>query len=278
MSVSRLQRALIITAFLAALAALPISALATTTPPPDAGLYTSYALGTDYQTVTWTVCGTTQTTEGCYGSGTLGPFGHAAALIESSPVVDFATGTVVRYIYVADNASVSVSGDLDVTLYVYKKVDVVSSSSDAITVTLVKPVLVHGLRGGAGTSTYMAGNENYIYVATNIYPWAVRVQRTNLTHQVQTAQATPQADVTAITSDYYGNVTVTFGGPPNGTAGSLQFDINGNSLGTPTTNVYMLNTSAALQTSSLPTTDAFPAARMQIRPRQAPAAVQPTGN
>ena len=106
MSTIPLQRVLLAATLAMAIAALPTSALATT-PPPDAGLYTSYSVASGYQTVTWTVCGTTQTTEGCYGSGTLGPFGHAAALIESSPVVDVATGTVTRYIYVADNESVS---------------------------------------------------------------------------------------------------------------------------------------------------------------------------
>jgi len=270
----RPRRALLAAALMMVLAALPMSTLATT-PPPDAGLYTSYSIGSGYQNVTWTVCGTTQMTEGCYGSGTLGPFGHAGALIESSPVVDVATGTVTRYIYIVDNAAKSEGND--VVLNVYKKVDVVTSSTDTVTVSLVKAVPLAALRGGLNTSTYMAANENYIYVATNDYTWAVRIQRTNLTHQVQTAGVSPPASVSAITSDFYGNVTVTFGGTTtNGTAGSLQFDINGNSIGTSTSNEYMLNTSAALQTSSLPTTDALPAARMQIRPRQTPAAVQST--
>jgi len=274
MSAIRLLRALRTSATLIAFAAFPLGAQAAASPPPNAGLYTSYSIGSDYQNVTWTVCGTTQTTEGCYGTGTLGPFAHAAALIESSPVVDVATGTVTRYIYLADNQARPPYNDF-VYLYVYKKVDVVTSSTDTVTVSFVKFVSMR-LLGGSGTTVFMAGNENYIYVGTSVYPFAVRIQRTNLSHLVQTAQVSPEADVTAITSDFYGNVTVTFGGATNHTAGSLQFDINGNSLGTPTTNVYMLNTSAALQTSSLPTTDAFPAARMQIRPRQAPAAVQST--
>jgi len=155
----------------------------------------------------------------------------------------------------------------------------VTSSTDTVTVSLVKAAKLNALRAGPTAQAYMAANENYVYVGTNQDPFAVQVQRTNLTHQVQTARTSPQAQVSAITSDFYGNVTVTYGGVPNGTAGSVQFDINGNSLGTPTTNVYMLNTSAALQTSSLPTTDSLSAARMQIRPRTTPAAAQsPTGN
>jgi len=270
MSTIRLQRALFATTFVMAVAAVPTNALATT-PAPDAGLYTSYALGSDYQTAIWTVCGTIQTTEGCFGSGTLGPFAHAGALIESKPVVDFATGTVIRYIYVVDNAA---APGTDVKLYVYKKVDVVTSSTDTVTVTLVKAVPLPELTGGSTALAYMAANVNYVYVGTNVSTWAVRVQRTNLTHIVETTGVSPAAAVSAITSDYYGNMTVTFGGAPGGTAGSLQFDINGNSLGTLSSNDYMLNTSAALQTDSLPTTDTFAAARMHIWPRRAPAAAE----
>jgi len=188
MSTIRLQHALMARAFIIALAALPMSTLATT-PPPDAGLYTSYSIGSGYTNVTWTVCGTTQTTEGCYGSGTLGPFGHAGAMIESSPVVDFATGTVIRYIYIVDNAATP-RYNTEVVLNVYKKVDVVTSSTDTVTVSLVKAVKL-GIVGGAGTSAYMAANANYIYVGTSAFPFAVRIQRTNLSHLVNTAQATP---------------------------------------------------------------------------------------
>src|SRR5579871_3580934 len=104
------------------------------TAPPDETLYTSYFFSSNFQDATWIVCGSTQQSEGCYGSGQLGPFGKIGALMESNALVS--GSTVTRAIYVVD-CNTSTGG---VELFVYKKTDVVSASSDTITVTLVKNI------------------------------------------------------------------------------------------------------------------------------------------
>ena len=69
------------------------AALSAQTPaaPPDSGLYTSYYFFAGYQNVSWVVCGSTQETEGCYDSGSIGPFGNAGAVIEGNPSVNATT-------------------------------------------------------------------------------------------------------------------------------------------------------------------------------------------
>lgn len=88
-------------------------------PPPDATLYTSYFFGSGYQDLTWVVCGSTPETKGCYGSGSLGPFGRVSALMEGNPTTDAATNTVSRIIYVVDVGSGS--DGTAVVLHAYKK-------------------------------------------------------------------------------------------------------------------------------------------------------------
>jgi hypothetical protein len=69
---------------------------------PDAGLYTGYYLSSDYTGVTFIVCGSVPGSDGCYGFGTLGPFGHVGAMVEGNGKI---VGSVVNHdIYVVDVA------------------------------------------------------------------------------------------------------------------------------------------------------------------------------
>lgn len=81
-----------------------LATIAAATPPPDAGLFNGYVLSNGYRSVTLFVCGSVPGTEGCYGSGELGPFGHVGAMVESGA---HTVGNVVTHnIYVVDVAVV----------------------------------------------------------------------------------------------------------------------------------------------------------------------------
>jgi hypothetical protein len=82
----------------------------------DSTLFTTYTANTKYTGLNWLVCGSTQATSGCYGSGSLGPFGRVGAMIEGNPAQNLLKGTVTRYIYMLDVAY-GVNGD-GVALYV----------------------------------------------------------------------------------------------------------------------------------------------------------------
>jgi hypothetical protein len=84
--------------------------------PIDATLFTSYFFDSTRTTPTWIVCGSTQNTSGCYGAGTLGPFGKVGAMLEGYPRTNVSTSTVTRAIYVLDVAA-GASQD-EVNLYV----------------------------------------------------------------------------------------------------------------------------------------------------------------
>src|SRR5436305_14200307 len=51
----------------------------------DATLYTRYSTDIAHTTVNWNVCGSLPGSSGCYGSGSLGPFGRVGALMEGEP-------------------------------------------------------------------------------------------------------------------------------------------------------------------------------------------------
>jgi len=104
-------------------AALPLhgeNGVGAASPPPDAGLYTTYELGSS-NTVIWGVCGSVFGGDGCVRGGSLGPFGKVGAMMETSAFFDMSTDTVTRWIYVVDIGSGSAHNG--VRLYVYKKTD-----------------------------------------------------------------------------------------------------------------------------------------------------------
>ncbi len=103
---------------LAFAAVVPLSAQDSISPKTavDSTLFTTYS--GNLTSVNWVVCGSTAETEGCYASGSLGPFVGVGAMLESNPSVK---GDVVkREIYVVDSGSAD-----SVKLYVYKKTDTV---------------------------------------------------------------------------------------------------------------------------------------------------------
>ena len=174
---------------------------------PDATLFTTYSVSTDHKNVTWVVCGSTQNTEGCYDSGSLGPFGYIGAMMESAATVNRTTNTVTRFIYVLDIASGSnLKG---VQLNVYKRTDSVTPNFDTTTVTPFK-TLPLSIIGGNTAHASMAANNNFLFVGTNRSPAAVEINK----HTFTTSSIpgfSPPINVAAITANQYGYVTVTFG-------------------------------------------------------------------
>jgi hypothetical protein len=213
----------------------------------DSTLFTTYSMNIPAGTLDWVVCGSTQTTYGCYGSGSMGPFGKVGAIIEGNPTQNLTKHTVTRYIYVVDVAYGS--GGTGAELYVYQKVDTVTSSDDTVTVTLSKTVSLP-LTGGTDTVASMAANQKFLFIGTNQDQLAVQIQKSNLAVTQYSGVSGP-ITVTAITADTYGYVTTTWGTSQSGQAfyvvgpnGQAESDGGGAS--------FMLNTLQAAVPSTLP--------------------------
>lgn len=198
--------------------AAPRTKMAGAASPPDSTLYTQYSFWNSYRSMAWVVCGSTEGSEGCYGSGNLGPFAHVGAAMEGNETVN--GNTVTRNIYVVDDAAGSGNG---VTLYVYQKTDTVSSSYDSTTANLVNTVALP-LTGGSNTKTYLAGDNGFLYIGTNQNPYAVQVQESNLTDK-KVASSPSGGNVSSITADKYGYVAIT----STDNSGGSSFDVYGDS-------------------------------------------------
>jgi hypothetical protein len=230
-------------------------------PAPDTDLYTTYSFyGPEY--ISWVVCGSTSQSEGCYDSGNLGPFGHSGAIIESSEAVS--GNTVTRNVYVVDDAS---GGGTGVTLYVYQKTDVVTSSFDTTTITLTNTVPLP-LAGGANVVTYMAANSGYLFIGTNLSQEAVRVQKTGLS-TASIGGFSPSLNVSSITANKYGYVTVNFGSAGN-PGGFYAFGPNGSAVEDGGGNDNVVDTTNAISIANLAANGGSEnsASRMQIRSKK----------
>lgn len=202
--------------------ALACFATSTQGSPIDSTLFTTYTLGSNNTSVYWLVCGSTTESDGCYGDGTMGPFGKVGALLEGSPSYDDTTSTVTRAIYVVDVASGKNSADVD--LYVYKKTDVISSTNDNVSV-LLKDTITLPLKGGINALTFMAANSDYVFIGTNRTAYAVLVAKKGFAI-TQTPGFSPPLNVSAITADPYGFVTVTSGSFVTGATGFYTYPPN----------------------------------------------------
>jgi hypothetical protein len=174
----------------------------------DAGLYTKYNMDVAHTTVNWNVCGTLPGSSGCYGSGSLGPFGRVGALMEGEPKTNRSTQTVTRAIYILDIASgTDQSG---VTLYVYTKVDTITTDSDTITVTLSQTISLPLVGGINPHSEQMAANKQFLFIGTDETPQAVQINKRTFSI-TQLGGFTPPINVFGIFGDEYGYVTLSFG-------------------------------------------------------------------
>lgn len=194
---SRNPRLLSAAALISFAMALPVQAQKTST-PPDSTLYTTYS-GTP-TSVSWSTCGSTEESEGCYGSGKLGPFAGVGAILEGNPSVK--GDVVTRAIYIVDSGDAS-----NVQLYAYKKTDTVTSSNDSVEVTLAKTVSLP-LTGGTHSRAFMAANAKYLFIGTDLSTQGVRVAKNNLA-VTQLGGFSPPMNITSITVDEYGYVAVT---------------------------------------------------------------------
>jgi hypothetical protein len=214
--------------------------------PVDGTLFTSYGISTDHTTVSWVVCGSTKDTEGCYDSGHLGPFGSVGALLESAPLTGSPANTVAREIYVLDVAGGA--SQTEVNLYVYTKTDIVSASSDK-TVVVLKDTIGLPLAGGTTAQASMAANQKFLFVGTDQTPYAVIVAKKGFA-VTQTGGFDPAINVTAITGDPYGYVTVTFGTFASGNNGFYVYGPNGMGQEDGGGATFMLNTIQAVLPST----------------------------
>jgi len=213
----------------------------------DSTLFTNYTLNSPHTSIEWVVCGSLPGSDGCYGAGSLGPFGRVGAMIEGNPSINLAKGTVTRYIYVLDVAA-GAAADL-VALSIYKKVDTIVGSSDSITVTAFKTVVLP-LTGGASTEASMAANNLFVYIGTNQDPSAVQLKKSNFAiTQFSVISGSPT--VSSITANKYGFVTVTWGSS-DGTSGFEVLDPTGRPQEDGGGAPFMMNTMQATLPAALP--------------------------
>ena len=213
----------------------------------DSTLSTNYSINPLAKTIDWVVCGSLPGSSGCFGGGSIGPFGKIGAMLEGAPSINNAKGTVTRFVYVLDVAA-GPNGN-QVQLDIFKKVDTFSGGSDSITMTSFNTVTLP-LTGGASTSASMAANKTFLYFGTNRDQLAVQVKKSTFAI-TQFSVISGSLTVSSITSDPYGFVTVTWG-PSGGSNGFVTIDPTGRPTveggGTP----FALNTTQATIPSTLP--------------------------
>lgn len=211
---------------------------------PDENIYTQFTFDTSdqstvFQSLSYIVCGNTAQSGGCFASGSIGPVGRIGAVIEGAPGTQ--GNTVTRDVYIVDMAGGSAG--TGVILDVYQKADTIEATTVVSTVKFLKSVSLP-LVGGPGVACYLAGNGAFLYVGTSASTKAVQVHKGGLTLQ-STGEFTPALNVTGITVNDYGYVSVNFGGPGFGT-GFYQFAPNGQLSSLGGGNDFLLSTSLGL--------------------------------
>lgn len=172
--------------------------------PIDSTLYTTYFFDSSHTTVGWFTCGSLPGSSGCYGSGSLGPFGKVGSMMEGNPQTNLNTNTVTRAIYVLDVAA-GPNHD-QVVLNVYKKTDMITSDFDTVNVDLSKTITLP-LTGSSSARGLMAGNKGYLLAGTTQNHGVIELDK-------RTSKITPFSgfpkNLSSITADQYGYVSACF--------------------------------------------------------------------
>lgn len=167
--------------------------------------------------------------------------------MEGNQSTNLSTNTVTRAIYVLDITSGSnLNG---VTLYVYKKTDTLTPSFDTTSVTLSKTISLP-LVGGSLALASMAANNKFLFIGTNKSSHAVEVQKGTF-GITQIGGFSPPINVSAITPDRYGCVTITFGIFSGGENGFVVLGPDGGGREDGGGASFMLNTVQAVLPSTL---------------------------
>lgn len=212
---------------------------------PDSTLYTLYDSNQPPTYIQWLTCGSTPQTGGCYGSGSLGPFTNACAIVQSVPAA-LNLETVLRYIYVLDTGSTANGA----TLTVYRRTDTVTQTYDYTNVTTLAGVPLSTIVGGAGVTCSMVQNPSYVYATTNQSHNVAAINKTSFSAN---SIGPFEAEVTALTADSYGYVTIVWG-----TGFETQFQVlapNGQAAGSGGGSYFMINPIDAVSPANYPPAD-----------------------
>ncbi len=217
--------------------------------PPDLNLATSYSLSSDYKTLNWIVSGYLPGSSGAYAAGSFGPFGRVGGVLEGEATVSGTT--VYRYIFVLDVAAGTTGKG--VVLYEYRKTDVITSSTyDSVTMKLLQRIVLP-LTGGVGGHYSMAANNKVVVVGSSNNSYAVSVTKGVLSYTT-IGGFVPPINVSAVTANKYGSITISFGGFGSGSSGFIQLNANGGFSGDGGGNEFLANTRNAVMTEDLPAT------------------------
>ena len=196
-----------------------------------------------HTTVNWNVCGSLGGSSDCYASGSLGPFGRVAALMQGEPKTNPTAHTVTRALYILDTAvGVDQTG---VVLYVYTKVDTIIGDTDDVTITLSQTLNLSLVGGTNPHSAQMAANKKYLFIGTDQSPIAVQIDKrtfsiTNL------GGFTPPINVFGVFGNAYGDVTLTFGSFRGARNQFIVVGPTGSTVETGAISEFMLNTTNAI--------------------------------
>ena len=128
--------------------------------------------------------------------------------MEGEPKTNRIANTVTRAIYVLDTASGP--NQNEVVLYVYTKVDTITTDSDTVTVTLSQTISLPLVGGLTPHSAHMAANKQFLFIGTDQSPHAVELDKRTFS-VTQLGGFSPPINVFGIFADQYGYVTLSFG-------------------------------------------------------------------
>jgi hypothetical protein len=210
---------------------------------PDANLFTSYSLSSTE--ISFLVCGSVPGSDGCYGSGTLGPFGHVGAIV-SSPGKTVGDA-VSRDVFVVDVAGGAAQDT--VILYRYELTNTVNPPYDTVSYKLTKQVTLP-LKGGTAVRCSLAANTGFLFVGTNRSTSAVEVSKDTFAI-TSVGGFSNDPVVSAITTDDRGFVTIAFG--TAGSGGNVVFGPTGGEVQDGGGAAFAVPAMQGLSTADLPT-------------------------
>jgi hypothetical protein len=129
-------------------------------------------------------------------------------MMEGEPKTDLTMNTVTRAIYVVDMANGP--NQNEVVLYVYTKVDTITTDSDTVTVTLSQTISLP-LVGGLSRQPSMAANKQFLFIGTDRSPYAVEINKRTFSVTQIGGGFSPPINVYGILTNQYGYAALSFG-------------------------------------------------------------------